>query len=276
MARDAAPALRLSAAGARDLDAGGAALAARALTIEAGARRLVAELSFELRPGEFVAILGRNGSGKTLTLHTLAGLDAPRAGEVLLDGAPLRTLRRRHIAQRLALLMQAREEGLPVTVLESVLVSRHPHLKALQWEGASDHEVAQRALRQLGLAGLAGRSLDTLSGGEQQRVAIAALLAQATPILLLDEPINHLDPRHEIGVLGLFRELTRAGSSVLAALHDPSLAARFADRVLLLYGDGRWRFGPTEAVLTAASLGELYGTPMLELQANGRRLFVSA
>jgi len=283
VARDEAPALRLAAA--RELEPEhaverlretGGALAARGLTIRAGERRLVAELSFALSPGEFVAVLGRNGSGKTLTLHALAGLDAPAAGEVLLDGAPLRGQRRRRIAQRLALLMQAREEGLPATVLETVLVSRHPHLKALQWESAADHEIAHRALERLGLSPLAGRSVDTLSGGEQQRLAIAAILAQAAPILLLDEPINHLDPQHELAVLELFRGLTRVGSAVLATLHDPSLAARFADRVLLLYGDGRWRLGPAAEVLTAQSLGELYGTAMLELEGNGRRVFVSA
>jgi iron complex transport system ATP-binding protein len=249
-------------------------LAARALEVRIGARTLVHELSLELAPGELVAILGCNGSGKTLSLHTLAGLRAPAAGAVLLDGRPLGLLRRRELARHIGLLAQDREEGLTMTVLESVLIGRHPHLAALQWEGEPDRQIALACLARVDLAGLAARSTDTLSGGEQRRAAIAALLAQDPAIFLLDEPINHLDPRHQLGVLELFRELTRAGRTVVATLHDASLAARFADRALLLFGDGRWLAGTVADALTASNLSALYQTGMRELQARGERIFM--
>jgi iron complex transport system ATP-binding protein len=115
-----------------------------------------------------------------------------------------------------------------------------------------------------------------MSGGERRRVAIASLLAQKPGVFLLDEPTNHLDPHHQLAILGLFKELTRNGSTVIASLHDPTLAARFADRALLLFGDGRWRAGTTEEMLTAESLSDLYLTPMQETIINGHRVFVFA
>jgi iron complex transport system ATP-binding protein len=104
---------------------------------------------------------------------------------------------------------------------------------------------------------------------------VAALLAQKPGIFLLDEPTNHLDPYHQLRVLGLFRDLTHSGSTVVTTLHDPTLAARFADRVLLLFGDGRWSAGPVREVLTAANLSVLYGSRIIEIEADGRRVFVN-
>jgi iron complex transport system ATP-binding protein len=105
---------------------------------------------------------------------------------------------------------------------------------------------------------------------------VAALLTQEPWVFLLDEPSNHLDPAHQLGILGLFRELCAAGRTVVATLHDPTVAARFADRVLLLHGDGRWEEGPAAELLTAERLSELYLAPMLELEKDGRRIFVNA
>jgi len=238
---------------------------------------LVNELSIEFAPGEMVAILGCNGSGKTLTLHTLAGLRAPDAGTVYLDGLPFEQHTRRAAALRLGLLAQDLEDAFVTTALEMVLIGRHPHLSLWQWETAADEHIAQEALAAVDLdRNFATRRTNTLSGGEQRRVAIAALLAQQPGIFLLDEPTNHLDPHHQIGVLSLFRELARGGSTVVTTLHDPTLAARFADRVLLLFGDGRWSAGPVGETLTAQALSALYNYPMLELQKDGRRVFVSA
>lgn len=245
------------------------------LTIRAGARLLVRDLDLEFRPGELVAILGRNGSGKTLTLHALAGLGPPAAGDVLLRGTPLVHLGRRAIAREIGILTQDREEGLPSTVLESVLIGRNPHLKPLQWETAADQRIAEACLERLDLGAFCERKLETLSGGEQRRVALAALLAQDPGIFLLDEPTNHLDPHHQIGVLELFRGLADGGRTVIATLHDPTLAARFANRVLLLEGNGSWRAGEVEEVLTARALEELYLTPIVELRSHGRRAFLS-
>lgn len=251
-------------------------LAARGVEVAVGARRLVAGLSLELAPGEFIAILGRNGTGKTLTLHTLAGLRRPQGGEVYLDGVAMEGLSRRAVALRLGLLAQDVEESFVTTALEAVLVGRHPHLKPWQWETAADERIARQALVAVDLEDFAGRRTDTLSGGELRRVGVAALLAQEPGVFLLDEPSNHLDPAHQLGILGLFREMCAAGKTVIATLHDPTVAARFADRVLLLHGDGRWAAGPVAELLTAEKLSELYLAPMLELEKDGRRIFVSA
>jgi iron complex transport system ATP-binding protein len=128
----------------------------------------------------------------------------------------------------------------------------------------------------MGVAHCADRFIMTLSGGEQRRVAMAALLAQQPRVFLLDEPTNHLDPHHQVDVLNVFRARCAAGAAVIATLHDPTLAERFADRVLLMYGDGRWRLGAAAQVLNAADLSELYLTPMVELGTPGRRAFIPA
>jgi iron complex transport system ATP-binding protein len=183
---------------------------------------------------------------------------------------------RRAIAQRIGLLTQDIEDSFVTTALEAVLIGRHPHLKTWQWESANDERIAREALASVNLQDFASRTTDGLSGGERRRVAIASLLAQSPQVFLLDEPTNHLDPHHQVAVLQLFRQQANAGATVIATLHDPTLAARFADRVILLFGDGRWTSGPTHETLTAESLSELYLTPMIEIASNGRRAFVNA
>ncbi|MGH8138240.1 MAG: ABC transporter ATP-binding protein [Steroidobacteraceae bacterium] len=251
-------------------------LAAKNVAVHVGTRELVSDLCLDFSPGEFVAVLGRNGSGKTLTVHTLAGLRQPERGTVFIDGLPFARQDRRAAARRLGLLAQDLEDGFVATALETVLIGRHPHLAFWQWETADDERLARNALAAVDLADFAGRRTDTLSGGEQRRVAIAALLAQEPGVFLLDEPTNHLDPHHQLVVLNLFRELARAGRTVIATLHDPTLAARFADRALLLFGDGRWTAGPVRQAITQDTLSELYLTPMLEIEQAGRRIFVTA
>jgi iron complex transport system ATP-binding protein len=258
------------------LDASVSGLAARSVGVAAGARQLVTELSVEFRAGEFTAILGRNGSGKTLTLHTLAGLRRPHQGTVRMGGTSLEQMKRRAVAQRVGLLMQDLEESFTSTALEAVLIGRHPHLAPWQWETADDERIAREALARVNMEQFASRTTDGLSGGERRRVAIASLLAQQPQVFLLDEPTNHLDPHHQVAVLDLFREQATAGRTVIATLHDPTLAARFADRVILLFGDGRWTSGPTREALTAESLSQLYLTPMIEIAGDERRAFVNA
>jgi iron complex transport system ATP-binding protein len=246
------------------------------LSVRAGERLLVENLGLTVAAGEFIAVLGRNGSGKSLTLHTLAGLRAPAAGQIELAGTNLDKHGRRAIAQRLAFLPQDREDSLPLSPHEAALLARHPQLGWWQRESASDLGAVNAALQRFGLADCAHRTLLTLSGGEQRRAAMAATLAQQPQIFLLDEPTNHLDPHHQVDVLLAFRERCAGGAAVIATLHDPALAERCADRVLLLYGDGRWQLGRTAELLNAAELTELYQTPMTELAGGGRRAFIPA
>ena len=255
---------------------GGPRLASPGFDVAVNGRTLVRALAFEAGSGEFIAVLGRNGVGKTLTLHTLAGLRVPAAGSVNLDGRVLAGWTGRERARRLALLPQTADDPFPSTVFDAALIGRHPHLPFWQWEGAEDLARANAALALVGLAEFAARDVTTLSGGERRRLEIATLLAQDAAVCLLDEPTNHLDPQHRNEVLGLFRERADAGGLVIAALHDATLAARHADRVLLLHGDGRWQFGDAGTTLNAANLSELYRVPVEELASRGRRVFVSA
>jgi iron complex transport system ATP-binding protein len=235
----------------------------------------VRNLEFALKGGEFIAVLGRNGVGKTLTLHTLAGLRRAAAGHVMLDGRDLAAWGHRERARRVALLPQLTEDPFPSTVLETALIGRHPHLPFWQWEDAADHAAARSALATVGLDALADRPVDSLSGGERRRLDIATLLAQDAAVCLLDEPTNHLDPRHRNEMVALFRARAQAGGLVIAALHDPTLAARSADKALLLFGDGRWRFGEADSILSGANLTELYEVPVGEVAWRGERVFVS-
>jgi len=252
-----------------------ALLDASRLDIDVPGRRLVADLALEICPGDFIAILGRNGTGKSLTLHTLAGLRAA-TGALRLDGEDLAELPRRRIAQRLALLPQYSEDVFPATVFDTALIGRHPHIGALRLESATDHEIAIRCLDAVDLGDMADRDISTLSGGERRRLAIAQVLAQEPAVFLLDEPTNHLDPQHQLDVLDLFAARANEGISIVASLHDVNLAARYASRCLLLHGDGRWELGPTHEILTAARLSDLYRVGMESADWRGRRLFVAA
>jgi iron complex transport system ATP-binding protein len=250
-------------------------LECRELEVAVAGRTLVESLCFRAGPGRLVALLGRNGAGKTLTLHTLAGLREAAAGQVLLDGQPVGDWPPAGRARRLALLPQAFEDPFPVTVLETALIGRHPHIGFWSWESERDVEIVRACLGEVGLAGCEPRIVDSLSGGERRRLAVASLLAQDAEVCLLDEPTNHLDPQHQLGVLQLFRQRADAGKAVVASLHDPTLAARFADDALLLHGDGSWDFGPCEEVLTEARLSALYCSPLHEVPWRGRRVFVA-
>jgi|HigsolmetaAR202D_1030399.scaffolds.fasta_scaffold00647_6 iron complex transport system ATP-binding protein len=252
----------------------GTPLACVNLHVEVAGRTLVRALEARFEPGTVTAILGRNGSGKTLTLHTLAGLRAPHAGRVLLGTTPIEQWERRARARALGLVTQTNEDTFPSSVLDAVLVGRHPHLGFFEWESEQDRALARTTLAAVGLAGFERRELATLSGGERRRVAIATLLAQAPQVCLLDEPTNHLDPHHQIDVLTLMREKADAGCTIVMTLHDAALAARFADDVLLLFGDGTWRFGPTADTLTPEAMSELYGLPVREIAWDNGRTFV--
>jgi iron complex transport system ATP-binding protein len=232
-------------------------------------------LHIAVSAGEVVCLLGPNGAGKSLTLHTLAGLRPPDSGQINLCGRPLLDWSRRERARRIGLLTQVSEDPFPGTVMEAVLIGRHPHVESWQWESPSDREVARQALTDCDLEGFENRELSTLSGGERRRVALAAVLAQDPDILLLDEPQNHLDPRHQLAVLRLLRTRAEAGRGTLVSLHDASLAARFSDRAILLHGDGRWAFGPVNETITATALSEIYGVTVSEIAIHGRRHFIS-
>lgn len=239
-------------------------------------RSLVDDLELRTNGGELIAVLGQNGSGKTLTMHTLAGLRAADAGDVLINGRSLLKMSRHDIARQLALLPQHVDDIFPATVLDTAMIGRHPHIGRFNWESKNDVDIANVALASVGLSALGSRDVLTLSGGERRRLAIAQILTQQPDIYLLDEPTNHLDPQHQLDTLQLFRDKADQGASVIASLHDVNLAVRYADRCLLLYGNGRWDLGETEAVLDTERLSRLYGTAMEAVNWRSTRLYVAS
>jgi iron complex transport system ATP-binding protein len=253
-----------------------AGLSCASVSISVPGRTLVENLDLEIHAGDVLAILGPNGVGKTLTLHTLAGLKAADGGVAALDGKSVTELPRQKVATRLALLPQYIEDVFPATVFDTVMIGRHPHIPRFQWESEQDRNIAQESLKLVDLGDMPQRDIATLSGGERRRLAIAQVLTQSPDIYLLDEPTNHLDPQHQLDVLRIFRDKASSGAAVVASLHDVNLAARFADKCLLLYGDGRWELDETNAVLTEERLTELYATTMETVAWRDTNLFVAA
>ena len=249
-------------------------LETRNLTLSIGGRLLLCDLSVAFEGGQNWAILGANGSGKTTLLQTLAGLRRADGGEVLLDGQAMQHIPRRVRAQKLGILFQDTPNTFPASVFETVLSGRHPHLGFWRTETTVDHEMAHAALADVELADFAGRNIATLSGGERRRVEVATLLAQDAPLCLLDEPVNHLDPRHQTMLLRLVCARTqRAGHLNLLVLHDVNLAMRFCSHGLLLLGDGGTRHGPLADILDTATLEMIYGCAMREIHSDAGRLF---
>ena len=247
---------------------------ARNLSVAIGDRSFCRGLDFSLRRGERLAILGRNGAGKSTLLSTLAGLRPAEAGEVLLSGVAYDFLQAKEAARRRGFLPQKQNDAFASTVLETALIGRHPHLDRFAWESADDAAFARTALDFVGLRGMDQRSIHSLSGGERQRLAVATLLTQEPDLYLLDEPLAHLDLNHAIAVLDVFARCAEHGAGVIMVLHEPGLAARYSDRVLLLHGDGRCEIGPTADLLTAERLSSLYGYPLRALDDRGRPWFV--
>ena len=250
-------------------------LETRKLTVSIGRKVFCNELDLSLRKGERLAILGRNGAGKSTLLSVLAGLRPPKAGEVLIKGSTYAELGARKSALIRGWLPQVRGDAFASTVIETALVGRHPHLDRWGWETGDDARIVRSALAAVDLAELEQRDIQTLSGGERQRLAIATLLAQSPQLFLLDEPVAHLDLKHQIAMLELFAGAARdCGAAVAMVLHEPALAWRFCDRALLIHGDGRTESGSIKEMLSVDRLSELYQYPLQALEDKGRISFI--
>lgn len=242
-------------------------LHARNLAVSVGLHKVCLGLDLDLAPGSRLAILGRNGAGKSTLLATLAGLRTPDAGTLQIAGQTYDELGLRQAARWRGWLGQERSDPFASTVLETVLAGRHPHLSRWAWESVADTVRVRAALAEMGLAGMEDREVHTLSGGERQRVAIATLLALAPQLYLLDEPLAHLDLNHQIATLDLLWRRAREERVALAlVLHDPNLALRYCDQVVLLYGDSRHIAGPAADILDAETLSDLYGHPLRKVE----------
>lgn len=239
-------------------------LTARALAAGYPGRRVIDGLDLEIAPGRVTMIIGANASGKSTLLGTLARLHAPLAGRVEIDGADVRGIPRRTLAQTVGLLPQHPTAPDGVTVAELVGRGRHPHRGLLQRWSAQDTARVDEAMAWTGITELAERPVGDLSGGQRQRVWIAMALAQDPRILLLDEPTTFLDLSHQLEVLDLLRELNRErGTTVVAVLHDLNLAARYADDLVVMHAGAIIAHGAPAEVMTAETIRRALGLSAL-------------
>ncbi|MGK5545975.1 ABC transporter ATP-binding protein [Streptomyces sp. URMC 127] len=230
-------------------------ITAEALSWSVAGTPVVRGVSADIAPGETVGLLGPNGSGKSSLLRCLAGLRTPDAGTVRYDGQSVRNWSARRIARHAAFVQQDAGADSDLKVADVVGLGRTPFRDRWRGPDATDRAVVAAALERVGLGALAGRSWKALSGGERQRAHIARALAQQPYALLLDEPTNHLDVRHQLELMQL---LTGTERTVLVALHDLSLAARYCDRLLLLHHGRLIASGTPASVLTAERLAEVF------------------
>jgi len=247
-------------------------LTADDVTLRVPGRTLVQNLTCSLSPGAYCAVLGRNGSGKTNLLLALAGLRPCDRGDIRIEGAPLATLGRERIAQRIGVLLQDETESYWGTVDEYVALGAMPRETGWLRREEAPADAVAGAIAAMDLAGHTGRLYRTLSGGERQRARIAQLLLQDPQVFLLDEPLTHLDLGHQLLVMEHFAALARSGRIVVLSLHDPAWAARYCDQALLLYDSPRFDHGPAPQVLTQARLEALYGCRLRTVAPDDRTL----
>jgi iron complex transport system ATP-binding protein len=228
--------------------------------------------SFQAKPGEIVAILGPNASGKSTLLKLIAGALAPLSGRILLDGFVTHSLTPRTRAQRIAVVQQESVLLFPARVWEFVLQGRHSHGRSLRFESEDDVIIAKNALAQVGATDLSDRWMDQISGGEKQRVILARALAQQPLLLLLDEPTLHLDIAAQVGLLDALRRLTAENRyTVVVVTHELNLAAEYADQVVLMQRGRCLRVGSPASIYQRELLEQVFQTSLsVEFRASGR------
>ncbi len=234
-------------------------LAARGLAVSLGATRVLDGVDLDVAAGEVVGLIGPNGAGKTTALRTLAGLLRPAQGDIRLDGTPLTAIGRAALARAIAYLPQHGPCHWPLTVAHLVMTGRAPHIGPWRGPGAADREAVSRAMAACDVATLAERPMDRLSGGEQTRVLLARALAVEPRLLLADEPIAGLDPAHQLDILGRLRQRAASGTGIVVVMHDLTLAARFCDRLVLLFAASVAAEGEPALVLSPDNLARCYG-----------------
>ena len=228
--------------------------------------------SFQVRPGEIVAVLGPNASGKSTVLRLIAGALQPLSGRILLNGAETHLMEPRARAQKIAMVQQESQLLFPAKVWEFVLQGRHPHGKSLRFENSDDVTIATNALLQVGADHLSDRWMDEISGGEKQRVILARALAQQPVLLLLDEPTLHLDIGAQVDFLHTLKKLTSVNKyAVVIVTHELNLAGEYADQVVLMQKGKCLRAGTPASVYQRDLLEQVFQTRLtVEQRVNGR------
>ena len=226
-------------------------------------KNVLFDISLTFRAGEIVAIIGPNGSGKTTLMRAMCRVLKPSRGKVLLDGQDIRELHTRQVAQKISWVSQTNRLAWPFTVHQVVSMGRFPHRGWIASYTKEDHLVVDDAIRATGLWEHQDRLINTLSGGEAQRAVIARALAQAPKVLLLDEPVAHLDMKYKIAILDLVRDLAEQGLAVVISLHDLNLAGQYADRIALFSDRRLFAVGNPVSILGKRNLETVYETEVV-------------
>jgi len=229
-----------------------------------GAKRALENIAFTVEEGEFFGVIGPNGSGKTTLLRCISGIFKPQSGVVRFNGPNLQSLGKREIAKNIAMVPQSSAINFAFTALEIVMMGRNPHVSRFRMEGQRDYKIAENAMKLTNTEHLASRLINTLSGGEQQRVIIARALAQEPKLMLLDEPTVHLDISHQLGIMELIKKLNKNnGITIIAVFHDLNLAAQYCDRLMLMDDGKVTSIGSTSQVLTPENIRKTYHVNVL-------------
>ena len=226
-------------------------------------RQVLSGIDLQVGKGEMLGLVGPNGAGKSTLLRAISGTIEPQRGNTVLEGKPLSSFTSLERARRIALVPQNPTVPLGFTCLDMVLMARNPHLNFLQMEGPRDMEVSHRAMEMTETWEFASRLVQHLSGGERQRIFIARALAQEPSLLLLDEPMAHLDIAYQKAIMDMMEEIRqRTGVTMLVAIHDLTLAAQYCQRIAILHQGRIVADGTPERVLTAEVVSRVYGTPV--------------
>lgn len=249
-------------------------LAADSLRAGRGATDILHGVSLHAAPGEVVGLIGPNGAGKSTLLAVLAGLLPARDGVLSLAGQSLASLEPRERARMLAYMPQAPDCHWPLAVEQVVALGRLPHRSPWSGTSAADRAAVAAALERLEVAPFAERLFTQLSGGEKMRVLLARAICGAPRVLLADEPVDGLDPAHQLEVMELLRELAADGCAVVVVLHDLALAGRFCDRLVLLKAGRVLAAGAAREVLTDENCARAYGIETLRCAHEGGSVLV--
>ena len=236
---------------------------------------ILKDMSFNVRPGTFVTIDGPNGAGKSTLLNLMCRALTPKLGTIRIDAAAIESYGTRAFAAKVAIVRQELAPIFGFSVMETVLMARTPYYGSTGFESRADREIANDALEATDTARFACRTLTSLSSGERQRVFIARALAQNSLIMLLDEPTNFLDLKHQVGIYDLLKTAqVEKGKTIVAVTHDINLASQYCDEILLLGADGSYHIGKTKAVLSPEKIKEVFGVDVFAGKVGQEKFFI--